>query len=80
MAAAGLSLVMMMGASEIAVSLPFAGMLAWTPIVLLAAAGYLLPKTVNDPTEAANLAVQMENDTAVAWRAGVHGPTFVEPA
>jgi Bacterial membrane protein YfhO len=38
--AAGLSLVMMMGASEIAVSLPFAGMLAWTPIVLLAAAGY----------------------------------------
>ncbi len=37
---AGLSLVMMMGASEIAVSLPFAGMLAWTPIVLLAAAGY----------------------------------------
>ncbi|MGZ8588540.1 MAG: YfhO family protein [Actinomycetota bacterium] len=38
--AAGLSLVMMMGASEIAVSLPFAGMLAWTPMVLLAAAGY----------------------------------------
>ena len=35
----------------------------------LAAAGYLLPITVNDPTEAANLAVQMENDTAVAWRA-----------
>jgi hypothetical protein len=38
--AAGLSLAMMMGASEIAVSLPFAGMLAWTPIVLLGAAGY----------------------------------------
>jgi hypothetical protein len=38
--AAGLSLAMMMGASEIAVSLPFAGMLAWTPIVLLAASGY----------------------------------------
>jgi hypothetical protein len=38
--AAGLSLAMMMGASEIAVSLPFAGMLAWTPIALLGAAGY----------------------------------------
>ncbi len=38
--AAGLSLAMMMGTSEIAVSLPFAGMLAWTPVVLLGAAGY----------------------------------------
>jgi hypothetical protein len=38
--AAGLSLVMMMGASEIAVSLPFAGTLAWTSVVLLGAAGY----------------------------------------
>lgn len=37
---AGLSVAMMMGASEIAVSLPFAGMLAWTPIALLGAAGY----------------------------------------
>jgi hypothetical protein len=35
----------------------------------LAAAGYQLPTVVNDPTEAATLAVQMENDTAVAWRA-----------
>jgi Domain of unknown function (DUF4439) len=34
-----------------------------------AAAGYQLPITVDDPTGAANLAVQMENDTAVAWRA-----------
>lgn len=34
-----------------------------------AAAGYQLPSVVNDPTEAAGLAVQMENDTAVAWRA-----------
>jgi Bacterial membrane protein YfhO len=38
--AGGLSLAMMMAASTIAVSLPFAGTLAWTPIVLLAAAGY----------------------------------------
>lgn len=35
----------------------------------LAAAGYQLPMPVDDPTAAANLAVQMENDTAVAWRA-----------
>lgn len=35
----------------------------------LAAAGYQLPLTVDDPTAAANLAVQMENDTAVAFRA-----------
>ena len=35
----------------------------------LAAAGYQLPMTVDDPTAAANLAVQMENDTAVAFRA-----------
>ncbi len=35
----------------------------------LAAAGYQLPIRVDDPTSAANLAVQMENDTAVAWRA-----------
>ncbi|CAN5159040.1 ferritin-like domain-containing protein [soil metagenome] len=35
----------------------------------LAAAGYQVPMTVDDPTAAANLAVQMENDTAVAWRA-----------
>ncbi|WP_197380969.1 ferritin-like domain-containing protein [Mycolicibacterium mengxianglii] len=35
----------------------------------LAAPGYQLPSVVNDPTEAATLAVQMENDTAAAWRA-----------
>jgi hypothetical protein len=35
----------------------------------LAAAGYQLPKPVDDATAAANLAVQMENDTAVAFRA-----------
>ncbi|MGB3484309.1 MAG: ferritin-like domain-containing protein [Mycobacterium sp.] len=35
----------------------------------LAAPGYQLPSVVNDPTEAAQLALQMENDSAVAWRA-----------
>lgn len=35
----------------------------------LPAAGYRLPIEVNDPTDAANLAVRMENDAAVAWRA-----------
>ena len=35
----------------------------------LPAAGYQLPIAVNDPTDAANLAVRMENDAAVAWRA-----------
>ncbi len=35
----------------------------------LPAAGYQLPMEVNDPTDAANLAVRMENDAAVAWRA-----------
>lgn len=34
-----------------------------------AAIGYQLPIKVDDPTDAANLAVRMENDTAVAWRA-----------
>lgn len=38
--AGGLSLAVMIGGSEIAVSLPFAGTLAWTPLVLLGAAGY----------------------------------------
>jgi hypothetical protein len=33
------------------------------------AAGYRLPIAVNNPTDAINLAVRMENDTAVAWRA-----------
>ena len=35
----------------------------------LAAAGYQLPMAVDDPTAAAKLAVQVENDTATAWRA-----------
>jgi hypothetical protein len=35
----------------------------------LPAAGYQPPIEVNDPTEAANLAVRMEEDDAVAWRA-----------
>lgn len=38
--AGGLSLAMTMSASTIAVSLPFAGALAWTTVVLVAAAGY----------------------------------------
>jgi hypothetical protein len=35
----------------------------------LTAPGYQLPMKVNDPTDAANLAVRMEDDTATAWRA-----------
>lgn len=35
----------------------------------LPAAGYQLPMEVNSPTDAAKLAVQMEEDAAVAWRA-----------
>jgi len=41
----------------------------------LAAAGYQLPTVVNDPAAAAGLAVQMENDTAVAWRAVLENAT-----
>lgn len=37
----------------------------------VAAAGYQLPMPVHNPTDAARLAVQMESDTAVAWRAVV---------
>jgi hypothetical protein len=33
------------------------------------ALGYQLPFVVNDPTDAAKLAVRMEEDSAVAWRA-----------
>jgi hypothetical protein len=33
------------------------------------AAGYQLPLPVNNPTDAANLAIRMEADCAVAWRA-----------
>ncbi len=35
----------------------------------LPAAGYQLPMKVDDPADAANLAVRMEDDAAVAWRA-----------
>lgn len=35
----------------------------------LPAAGYQLPTQVDNPTDAANLAVRMEEDAAVAWRA-----------
>lgn len=35
----------------------------------LPAAGYQLPIPVANPTDAANLAVRMEQDAAVAWRA-----------
>lgn len=38
--AGGLSLGMLISASSIAVSLPFAGMLAWTPFVLVGASGF----------------------------------------
>jgi Domain of unknown function (DUF4439) len=35
----------------------------------VAAAGYQLPMPVNNATDATRLAVRMENDTEVAWRA-----------
>jgi hypothetical protein len=38
--AGGLSLAMAMSASSVAVSLPFAGTLAWTPVALVGASGY----------------------------------------
>lgn len=38
--AGGLSIVAIMGGSTIGLSLPFAGMLAWTPLVLVGASGY----------------------------------------
>ncbi|SBS71319.1 conserved hypothetical protein [uncultured Mycobacterium sp.] len=37
----------------------------------LPAAGYQLPIPVNNPNDAANLAVRMEDDCAVAWRAAL---------
>jgi hypothetical protein len=39
--AGGLSIAMMIAASQIGISLPFAGTLAWTPYVLVGASGYL---------------------------------------
>lgn len=37
----------------------------------LPAAGYQLPMAVTNPTDAGNLAVRMEEDCAVAWRAAL---------
>ncbi|WP_133689757.1 ferritin-like domain-containing protein [Mycobacterium sp. BK086] len=37
----------------------------------LPAAGYQLPMPVNNPTDAAKLAVRMEDDCAAAWRAAL---------
>jgi hypothetical protein len=39
--AGGLSLAMLVAASDVGLSLPFAGMLAWTPFALVGASGYL---------------------------------------
>lgn len=41
----------------------------------LPAAGYQLPMKVDTPTDAAKLAVRMEEDAAVAWRAVVEQAT-----
>ena len=41
----------------------------------LPAAGYQLPIDVNNPTNAAKLALRMEDDAAVAWRAVVEQST-----
>ena len=48
----------------------------WTPP--LPAAGYQLPTQVDNPTDAANLAVRMEEDSAVAWRAVLEQATTSE--
>ncbi|MDV3125214.1 ferritin-like domain-containing protein [Mycobacterium sp. 21AC1] len=44
----------------------------------LPAAGYQLPAQVSEPTDAANLAVRMEQDAAVAWRAVLEQATTSE--
>jgi Domain of unknown function (DUF4439) len=41
----------------------------------LPAAGYQVPMEVDNPTDAANLAVRMEEDAAVAWRAVIEQAT-----
>ena len=46
--------------------------------VPLTAAGYQLPSKVDDPTDAANLAVRMEEDAATAWRAVLEQATDSE--
>jgi hypothetical protein len=44
----------------------------------LPAAGYQLPMQLDNPTDAANLAVRMEEDSAVAWRAALEQATTAE--
>lgn len=44
----------------------------------LPAAGYQLPSQLDNPTDAANLAVRMEEDSAVAWRAVLERATTAE--
>lgn len=44
----------------------------------LPAAGYQLPAPVTDPADAANLAIRMEEDTSVAWRAVLEQATSTE--
>lgn len=44
----------------------------------LPAAGYQLPSQLDNPTDAANLAVRMEEDCAVAWRAVLERATTAE--
>ncbi|TMS54016.1 ferritin-like domain-containing protein [Mycobacterium sp. DBP42] len=44
----------------------------------LPAAGYQLPSPVTDPTDAANLAIRMEEDSSVAWRAVLEQATSAE--
>jgi len=56
----GLSFAMVMAASAVAISLPFAGTLAWTPIVLVGASGFLHAHSV--PSRLGWLALG-----AVAW-------------
>ncbi|NKZ15192.1 ferritin-like domain-containing protein [Mycolicibacterium septicum DSM 44393] len=44
----------------------------------LPAAGYQLPAPVTDPNDAANLAIRMEEDTSVAWRAVLEQATSTD--
>lgn len=44
----------------------------------LPAAGYQLPSQLDNPTDAVNLAVRMEEDSAVAWRAVIEQSTTAD--
>jgi hypothetical protein len=44
----------------------------------LPAAGYQVPTQVDNPTDAANLAVRMEEDASVAWRAVIEQSTSAQ--